>query len=44
LLCIAADLTLPGGFVTTRSVAEWKKKPPMLDRRPAVFLLSRAAT
>ena len=44
LLCIAADLTLPDGFVAARTLAEWKKKPPMLDRRPAVFLLSRAPT
>jgi 16S rRNA (cytidine1402-2'-O)-methyltransferase len=44
LLCVAADLTLPDGFVAARSIAEWKKKPPMLDRRPAVFLLSRAST
>ncbi|MGH8662498.1 MAG: SAM-dependent methyltransferase [Burkholderiales bacterium] len=44
LLCIAADLTLPGGFVAARTVTEWKKKPPMLDRRPAVFLLSREPT
>jgi 16S rRNA (cytidine1402-2'-O)-methyltransferase len=41
LLCIAADLTLPTASVATRSVAEWKKKPPDLDRRPAVFLLYR---
>ena len=44
LLCIAAGLTLPDELVATRTIAEWKKKPPMLDRRPAVFLLSRAAT
>lgn len=44
VLCIAADLTLPGEFVTARTIAEWKKKPPMLNRRPAVFLLSRALT
>lgn len=44
LLCIAADLTLPGGFVAARTVAEWEKKPPMLDRRPAVFLLFRGTT
>lgn len=41
LLCIAADLTLPAGSVTTRTIAEWKTKPPVLDRRPAVFLLFR---
>jgi 16S rRNA (cytidine1402-2'-O)-methyltransferase len=44
LLCIAADLTLPGGFVAAQTIAEWKKKPPIIDRRPAVFLLSRAPT
>jgi 16S rRNA (cytidine1402-2'-O)-methyltransferase len=42
LLCIAADLSLPGEFVATRAVAEWKKKPPDLDRRLVVFLLWRA--
>jgi 16S rRNA (cytidine1402-2'-O)-methyltransferase len=41
LLCIAADLTLPTTTVATRAIAEWKKKPPDLDRRPAVFLLYR---
>ena len=44
LLCIAANLTLPGGFVATRTISEWKKMPPIIDRRPAVFLLSRAPT
>ncbi len=41
LLCVAADLTLATEFVTTRTISEWKKKPPVLDRRLAVFLLSR---
>jgi 16S rRNA (cytidine1402-2'-O)-methyltransferase len=41
LLCIAADLTLPGQLVATRSLSEWKKKPPALDRRLVVFLLWR---
>ena len=41
LLCVAADLTLPGGSVTTRTIFEWKKKPPALDRRLVVFLLYR---
>ena len=44
LLCIAADLTSPAGFVSARPIREWKTKPPMLDRRPAVFLLGRAPT
>ncbi|MBI3044380.1 MAG: SAM-dependent methyltransferase [Betaproteobacteria bacterium] len=41
LLCIAADLTLPTESVVTRAVAQWKKKPPALDRRLVVFLLYR---
>ena len=42
LLCIATDLTLPAESVATRAISEWKKKPPVLDRRLAVFLLYRA--
>jgi len=41
LLCIAADLTLPTQTVATHAISEWKKKPPALDRRLAVFLLYR---
>lgn len=41
-LCVAADLTLSSEFVLTRTVGEWKKHPPELDRRPAVFLVYRA--
>ena len=40
-LCIAADLTQPTESVATRTIAEWKEKPPALDRRLVVFLLSR---
>jgi 16S rRNA (cytidine1402-2'-O)-methyltransferase len=39
LLCVAADITLAGEDIRTRSVAAWKKNPPQLDRRPALFLL-----
>jgi 16S rRNA (cytidine1402-2'-O)-methyltransferase len=42
LLCVAADLTLPGERVETRAVAAWKKKPPDLARRRVVYLLWRA--
>lgn len=38
-LCVAADLTLPGESVKTRTVAEWRDSPPTIGRRPAVFLL-----
>ena len=39
LLCVAADLTQPGEFIATRSIAAWRKKLPALNKRPAVFLL-----
>lgn len=38
-LCVAADLTLPGEQIATRSIAEWRRARPTLSRRPAVFLL-----
>jgi 16S rRNA (cytidine1402-2'-O)-methyltransferase len=40
-LCVAADLTLPGEMVSTKSVANWRNQP--IGRRPAVFLLQAAA-
>ena len=42
LLCVAAEITLPGEDIRTMSVAAWKKTPPQLDRRPALFLLLAA--
>lgn len=39
LLCVAADITLVGEDIRTKTVAAWKKTPPQLDRRPALFLL-----
>lgn len=38
-LCIAVDLTLPTENIQTRNVAEWKKTPPELHKKPTVFLL-----
>lgn len=38
-LCIAADLTLPGAFLRTRTVGEWKKDKPLIGKRPCVFLI-----
>lgn len=40
LLCVGRELTLPGEFVATRSIAEWRRSPvPEMHRRPTVFLL-----
>jgi 16S rRNA (cytidine1402-2'-O)-methyltransferase len=39
-LCIAANLTLPGEWIRTKKVHEWKiQRPPDLKRQPAVFIL-----
>jgi 16S rRNA (cytidine1402-2'-O)-methyltransferase len=42
LLCVAAEITLAGEDIRTMSVAQWRKRPPQLDRRPALFLLLAA--
>jgi len=38
-LCIACDITLPSEFIRTQYIAEWKKKVPDINKRPAIFLL-----
>jgi 16S rRNA (cytidine1402-2'-O)-methyltransferase len=42
LVCVAADLTLAGEEISTRTVAAWKTNRPQLDRRPALFLMLAA--
>ena len=39
LLCIAFDLTSANEFVKTKTIAEWKKQIPSLDKKPAIFLI-----
>jgi 16S rRNA (cytidine1402-2'-O)-methyltransferase len=39
LLCLATDITLESEMICTRTVAQWKKSPPDIQRRPTVFLL-----
>lgn len=38
-LCVAADITLPTQTILTRSIAEWKKNPLEIGKRPCVFIL-----
>ena len=38
-LCIAADITMPDETILTRSVAQWRKDPITLGKRPCVFLI-----
>ncbi|MES2354755.1 MAG: SAM-dependent methyltransferase [Pseudomonadota bacterium] len=37
-LCVGADLTLPTEAVYSRTIADWRKSPPDLNKRPTVFL------
>lgn len=39
LLCIAADLTLKSEYIKTKTIGEWKKSPPGINKRPVVFLM-----
>jgi 16S rRNA (cytidine1402-2'-O)-methyltransferase len=39
LLCLAVDLETERETVRTRTLADWKKQPPDLQKRPCVFIL-----
>jgi 16S rRNA (cytidine1402-2'-O)-methyltransferase len=39
LVCIAAELTLDGEMVRTRTVSGWRGNSPQLRERPTVFLI-----
>lgn len=39
MLCIASDLTMAGESIVSMSVGEWKKNPPQLKGKLAVFVL-----
>jgi len=38
-LTIACNITLDDAFIKTRTVAEWRQNPPVIGKRPAVFIL-----
>ncbi len=38
-LCIAIDITLETEFIRTKTIQDWKKSPPDLNKRPCIFLL-----
>jgi 16S rRNA (cytidine1402-2'-O)-methyltransferase len=38
-LSIAADLTLASESISTKTIADWRRTPPSIGKRPAVFLL-----
>ena len=41
-LCVAAEITLPGEYIKTKTVYEWRNELPQIHKRPAVFLLGPA--
>jgi len=40
-LCIACDVTLPTEFIKTKTISEWKKELPDINKRPTIFLLNK---
>ena len=38
-LCIAVDITLESEFIKTKTIKEWKKQCPDLNKRPCIFLI-----
>jgi len=38
-LCIAVDITLETEFIKTKTVKNWKKNIPEINKRPAIFIL-----
>ncbi|MCQ2608233.1 MAG: SAM-dependent methyltransferase [Bacteroidales bacterium] len=38
-LCIATDITLQTEEIKTRTISEWKKCPPNIQKRPSIFLI-----
>ena len=39
-LTLAVDLTAPGGWVETRTVAQWRERPrPEINKHPAIFII-----
>ncbi|MCE5180483.1 MAG: SAM-dependent methyltransferase [Betaproteobacteria bacterium] len=40
-LCIATDITLITEHIETRTIAEWRKKAPDINKKPTIFLLYR---
>ncbi len=39
LLCIAANITAPEEFISTRTIGEWQKQLPDLHKQPTIFVM-----
>jgi len=40
-LCIASNITAPNQIIKTKTIGEWKKSSPNLDKIPTIFVLGR---
>jgi len=38
-LCIAVDITLESEFIKTKSINDWKKSIPEINKKPAIFII-----
>ena len=38
-ICVACDITLPTQYIRTRLARQWRNDPPILHKRPTIFLL-----
>ena len=39
MLCIATDVSMDSEYIKTKSIAQWKKSIPDINKRATVFLL-----
>jgi 16S rRNA (cytidine1402-2'-O)-methyltransferase len=39
-LCIAAELTSANEFIKTKTIADWKKEPINLHKKPVIYLFA----
>lgn len=40
-LCIACDITLESEYIQTKTIKEWKKKIPEINKRPSIFIIHK---
>lgn len=40
-ICVACDISLESEFIVTKSVQEWKKSMPGINKRPAIFIIHK---
>ena len=38
-ICVAADISLPTQYIRTARVAQWRKEPVSIGKRPCVFII-----